>query len=518
MKCRFIGIFVAAIVGNAQEHPSTEHAFFAETFEQVDGGSWVKSIDEKYTSEAISIQKSSIATGYVDENHELVFEKPARHYGIAVNLKEPFALDGNDKKEMVIQYEVRLSEGLDCGGAYIKLLDHQVSNDLTLLTDQTPYIIMFGPDKCGSDSKVHFIVRHENPVTKTWQEKHLENRPTPPTDQKTHLYTLIIHESDNTYEILIDQKSVAKGSLDQDFSPAFTTPETIPDENDIKPEDWIDEAMMDDPTATKPDDWDEDAPAHVVDQDAVKPTGWLDDEPYMISDPEAVKPEDWDEEDDGEWEAPQITNPKCSAVGCGTWTRPMKPNPAYKGKWVAPKVENPQYKGEWAPRNIANPEYYVENHPARMHPIGAIALEIWTMSGGITFDNFWLGYDSAAAATYAEQTWVKRHALEMTDEEKTEAEAKSKVRQMMLDEGGWQNVLYVYALDVQEFLLSLPRLGLISGIAALLFFFSFMCSRKRTSGVGKEKDDKEETSPKPAASDEKDSKLRQRKKKAPKAE
>ena len=28
----------------------------------------------------------------------------------------------------------------------------------------TPYTIMFGPDKCGETNKVHFILRHKNPV------------------------------------------------------------------------------------------------------------------------------------------------------------------------------------------------------------------------------------------------------------------------------------------------------------------------------------------------------------------
>lgn len=37
-----------------------------------------------------------------------------------------------------------------------------------------------------------------------------------------------------------------------------------------------------DPTATKPEDWDEDAPAHIIDPNAVKPDGWLDNEPEMI--------------------------------------------------------------------------------------------------------------------------------------------------------------------------------------------------------------------------------------------
>ena len=48
-----------------------------------------------------------------------------------------------------------------------------------------------------------------------------------------------------------------------------------------------------DPTATKPDDWDEDAPPKIPDADAVKPDGWLDDGPEFIPDPEAEQPDDW---------------------------------------------------------------------------------------------------------------------------------------------------------------------------------------------------------------------------------
>lgn len=60
---------------------------------------------------------------------------------------------------------------------------------------------------------------------------------------------------------------------------------------------------------------------------------------------EAAQPEDWDEEEDGEWEAPRIANPKCKAApGCGEWKRPMKSNPDYKGKWTAPLIDNPEYK------------------------------------------------------------------------------------------------------------------------------------------------------------------------------
>ena len=48
-----------------------------------------------------------------------------------------------------------------------------------------------------------------------------------------------------------------------------------------------------DPTATKPDDWDEDAPPKIPDADAVKPDGWLDNGPEFIPDPDAEMPDDW---------------------------------------------------------------------------------------------------------------------------------------------------------------------------------------------------------------------------------
>lgn len=35
----------------------------------------------------------------------------------------------------------------------------------------------------------------------------------------------------------------------------------------------------------QPEDWDEDAPYEIPDEDAVKPEGWLDDEPEFVDDP-----------------------------------------------------------------------------------------------------------------------------------------------------------------------------------------------------------------------------------------
>ena len=246
---------------------------------------------------------------------------------------------------------------------------------------------MFGPDKCGATNKVHLIVKHAQP-NGTVAERHLVSPPLVEgngADKLTHVYTLVLRPSNQSFDLLVDGESRKSGSLLDAalFDPPFSPPKEVDDAEDRKPEDWVEVQKIPDPQAKKPADWDEDAPREVEDEDAVKPEGWLDDEPASIPDPEASQPEDWDEEEDGAWEAPSVPNPKCAsdkAPGCGPWTRPTKPNPAFKGKWTAPLVDNPEYKGPWKPRKVANPDYYEDAEPLKnVADIGGVAFEIWTM-------------------------------------------------------------------------------------------------------------------------------------------
>lgn len=258
----------------------------------------------------------------------------------------------------------------------MKLLQDNKALHAEEFSNASPYIIMFGPDKCGSTNKVHFIFRHKNPKTGEYEEKHLKSPPMARISKQSSLYTLIV-KPDQTFEIKIDGESLKKGSLLEDFTPSVNPEKEIDDSEDKKPADWVEEAKIADPEATKPEDWDEEAPFEIVDETATKPGDWLENEPTRIPDPEAEKPEDWDDEEDGDWIAPQVPNPKCEEVsGCGPWEPPMTRNPAYKGKWTAPLVDNPLYKGIWAPAKIANPAYFEDKTPANFEPIGAVSVDI----------------------------------------------------------------------------------------------------------------------------------------------
>ncbi|NXC50606.1 CLGN protein, partial [Penelope pileata] len=385
----------------------TGEVYFTETFDGALTG-WVLSKAEKDNIAKYDgrWEVEGLKENTVPGDRGLVLKSVAKHHAISSMLTKAFIFDN---KPLIVQYEVNFQEGIDCGGAYIKLLSSSDDLNLEYFFDKTPYTIMFGPDKCGEDYKLHFIFRHKNPKTGEYDEKHAK-RPDADLkkfylDKKTHLYTLVL-KPDDTFEMLIDQSVVSKGSLLEDMVPPVNPPKEIDDPAAKKPDDWDERPKIPDPNAVKPDDWDEDEPRQIEDHDAVKPEGWLDDEPQFVPDPNAKKPEDWDEEKDGEWEAPQIYNSKCATVpGCGLWVRPMKNNPKYKGKWKAPMIPNPKYQGIWTPPKIPNPDYFEDPHPFEMTPVSAVGLEIWSMTSDIYFDNFIVCSEKEVADRWAADGW-----------------------------------------------------------------------------------------------------------------
>lgn len=49
-------------------------------------------------------------------------------------------------------------DGLECGGAYMKLLQDNKKLHAEEFSNTSPYVIMFGPDKCGATNKVSWSI------------------------------------------------------------------------------------------------------------------------------------------------------------------------------------------------------------------------------------------------------------------------------------------------------------------------------------------------------------------------
>jgi len=391
------------------EIPDPSDVLFYESFQgSLKDSRWIASENPEYTGDW-KIETHSTHDRKIDIETGLVVQDAAQKHAISAKFAGPLSTDGVDA--IVVQYEVRFAKALECGGAYIKVLQDTATFTPSTFNSDNGYIIMFGPDRCGETNKVHLIIRHQNPITKEFEEKHLKTPPTIKNNLDTHVYTVVIRK-DDSFELFIDEVSERTGSLHTDFSPPFTPAEEIDDPEDTKPTDWVDEALMDDPEASKPDDWDEDAPPMIPDLSVEQPEGWNTDALQQIPDPSVAEPEDWDEEDDGVWEAPIVKNPACS-VGCGQWVRPTVENPDYVGVWVHPQIDNPAYKGIWEPKKIANPAYFEAKTPFQdLANMGGIGIEIWTMQDGIEFDNVVIDYSLAAAQSISNQTWRQKSKAE----------------------------------------------------------------------------------------------------------
>lgn len=341
------------------------------------------------------------------------------HYGISTQFKTPLRVSN---KPLIIQYETRFLNGLECGGAYIKLFGRE-NFDMERLCNDTKYVVMFGPDRCFDMDKVHFIFRHKNPVDGFTEEKHMQNAPTTKYDLHTHLYTLIIRP-DNSFEVFIDTRSVRSGNMLTDFEPPFLQPREIDDPDDVRPDDWEDSPVMDDPEAVMPIDWNEEEPEFIVDPDrAEPPSDWLEDEPLEIPDVSVKKPKHWLDEDYGEWEPPMIPNPRCRRIsGCGEYDPPMIPNEKHFGRWIAPQIPNPRYKGEWKVRRIPNPRYFEDNEPHKLEEIAGVGFELWAVTSGIGFGNVYIGDDESALRAWNEAHFKKKRHAQKLDQKKLEQE------------------------------------------------------------------------------------------------
>lgn len=404
---------------------SVKEYHFLDSFDDLKaiGQKWIKSLAKKDSIDDSELAMydglwavESALDSVLEGDLGLVLKSKAKHHAISARLGKPFVFTNG--KPLVVQYEVKFQSSLECGGAYVKLLEDQpnMNSVMEQFQDKTGFSIMFGPDKCGTDSKFHFIVRFKHPIKGTVEEKHAKKSQLPDhifNDGKTHLYTLIIRP-DNTFHMHIDRLEVNSGSLLKDMTPSIVPDKIITDPTDVKPETWDDREKISDPDATKPDDWNEEEPKTIADATAFMPDGWLESEEDTIPDPIATRPDDWDNETDGEWEAPRIENPECkSAPGCGKWTAPEVPNPKYKGKWRAPMIDNVAYQGKWEARQIDNPDYFeIDDAFKALTPFSAMGLELWSMTENIYFDNFLVTDSEEVADLFAKDTWAVKKGLE----------------------------------------------------------------------------------------------------------
>ncbi|KAG0085447.1 hypothetical protein BGZ93_009535 [Podila epicladia] len=311
-----------------------------------------------------------------DYSRGLRTTQDARFYSASTPFSSIFDTSNQD---LIVQYTVKQEIRQECGGSYIKLLP--AGYDAAVFNGESEYAIMFGPDVCGTQTRVHVILSYKGKNFLTKKEFPV------PKDTKTHLYRLIIHP-DQKYSLMLDgEVKIDKVPLEENWD--ILGPKTIPDPTAIKPKDWVDVAKIEDPSHVKPANYDS--------------------IPRYIPDPEATQPADWDTEADGDWEPAEILNPNFEE-----WAPKMIDNPAYKGEWKAAEVPNPAYK---------------EDSELAHYKIGGVGLDLWQVKSGSIFDDIVVTSEIGVADKYLEQ-WKEINQKEnvivakMNEEEKQRKEAE----------------------------------------------------------------------------------------------
>jgi calreticulin len=370
MPCLSKLVAAAAVLAVASTSSASATIMFNENFDE-GVAKWVQSTKKADYGKIAAT--SGDFYGDAKINQGLKTTQDARFYSVSAATPAPIS---NTGKKIVVSLSVKHEQGLDCGGGYIKLVPEM---EQTEFDGETPYWMMFGPDRCGYTRKVHLIFNYKG-KNLLWKKQ-----PSFPDDKLTHVYTVVVNP-DNTYEFYLDKELKESGSLEKDWD--FLEPKEIDDASDKKPADWVDEPDMVDPEDKKPESWD--------------------DQPEKILDPEAKQPEDWDEEEDGKWEAPMIANPK------------------YKGEWTAKRIPNPAYKGPWAPKKIANPAYTEDATLYEIKkPLNYVGIDIWQVKSGSVFDNIIIGDDLAEVNQLIDATWGATKEAEKKAGEAKEGKAAS---------------------------------------------------------------------------------------------
>jgi calreticulin len=341
------------------------------------GDRWIKS---KHDSSKLGDWTYTAGKFYNDAEADkgIQTSQDARFYAISSKLAKSF---NNENKDLVIQFQVKHEQKIDCGGGYIKVYPSTV--DQADLHGDSPYNIMFGPDICGySTKKVHVIF--------TYNGKNLLTKKTIACkdDELSHVYTLLV-KPDNTYEVYIDLEKKESGRLEDDWD--FLLPRKIKDPVAKKPEDWDEREKIDDPEETKPADFDK---------------------PQHIPDPDAKKPEDWDDDIDGEWEPPMIDNPD------------------YQGEWKPKQIDNPEYDGKWVHPEIDNPDFVADDFLYRYTDIGAVGFDLWQVKAGSIFDNVFVGDSLEEAKAFAEATYGASKDGEKAMQEKLAEEERKRQEEL----------------------------------------------------------------------------------------
>jgi calnexin len=115
-----------------------EKLYFYESFNDGDpfASKWIRSTLNPYTDQSLLIKPRNRPPPGFEKDMGMQLGADMQSYAVAVPLPESVDFQ---QARVVIQYELKLQDGISCSGAYIKLLGRDFISDLASLDRETPY-------------------------------------------------------------------------------------------------------------------------------------------------------------------------------------------------------------------------------------------------------------------------------------------------------------------------------------------------------------------------------------------
>jgi ElaB/YqjD/DUF883 family membrane-anchored ribosome-binding protein len=143
--------------------------------------------------------------------------------------------------------------------------------------------------------------------------------------------------------------------------------------------------------------------------------------------------------------------------------------------------------GPWSPRKIKNEGYFEDPNPfASIAPIQGIAVEVWTTTAAILFDNFVLSHSADAVQALTQETIVKKGRAERAVAKQQELQEEKAKRRNRIDNGDLMASLQARAEEAAVFLKQNPWIGFNTGIAfvlGMIYILIFKTPNEETIGV-----------------------------------
>ena len=133
------------------------------------------------------------------------------------------------------------------------------------------------------------------------------------------------------------------------------------------------------------------------------------------------------------------------------------------------------FLGVWAAKKIPNEGYFQEANPySAIAPAHALAVEVWTTTAGILFDNFHVGHSYHAAHAYARSTTAAKAKVEREAFKAAEKEQARLHREETLLYGSLVDQVTIRAEMAAEYLKENPMIMIHAAIVVVLATIYFL--------------------------------------------